>query len=231
MLITLASARLAVAAEADSAVTDAILKFVDALEAGDAKAMEKLICADSTFQERGRKTFIDLACAQKALERSAMAKFGEEGKRFRCGFDLIVNGLDRKAIASARVVFDDPMRFARVEKPGELLQMQLRRNQDNQWQVVLEHIEWDDDGDHYVAQIPYGPQPGYMRQQALASIRAARNTAVLEAFKQTQARIESGELTSAAAAQEELNGKLAAASVEAAKARAAVPSNRPSKDR
>ncbi len=231
VLMTLAAARPAVAAEPEAAVTDAILRFVDALEAGDAKALEKLISAESNFQERGRRTFIELASAQKALERSALSKFGEEGKRFRCGFDLIVNGLDRKALASARVTFDDPMRFARVEKPGELLQMQLRRNQENQWQVVLDHIEWDDDGDHFYNAPPYQPQPGYMRQQALAAIRATKNSAIIDAFKQTQARIESGELTSAAAAQSELTAKLTAASVEAAKARAAVPTNRPFKEK
>src|SRR6185369_7925416 len=96
MLMTLTAARPAVAAEPEAAVTDAILRFVDALEAGDAKALEKLIWAESNFHERGRRTFIDLATAQKALERSAINKFGEEGKRFRCGFDLIVNGFDRK---------------------------------------------------------------------------------------------------------------------------------------
>ena len=124
------------------------------------------------------------------------------------------------------------MRSARIEKPGELAPMQLRRNQDNQWQVVLDHIEWDEEVDHYYPPpIPYMQQPGLARAQAMASIRAARSKAVVDAFKQTQARIDSGDLNSAAAAQAELMGKLAAASVEAAKAKAAIPSNRFFKDR
>jgi hypothetical protein len=224
--MTLAGARPAAAADGDAPVIDAILRFVDALEAGDAQALEKSIAAEPS-QERSRKMFVELATAQKALEKSALNKFGDEGKRFRCGFELIVNGGDRKVISSAKVVYEDPIR-ARVEKPGELAPMSLRRSVDNQWQVVLDHIE-EEEAEHYLAPPPF-VQPGMARQAALAAIRAARHSATVEAFRQTRARIENGELTSATAAQAELTARLTAASVEAAKARANLPS-RPFKER
>jgi hypothetical protein len=229
MIITLAVARPALAAEADAAVVAGLLRFIDALEAGDANALEKSIAADTITQERSRKVFVELAAAQKGLERSALNKFGEEGKRFRCGFELIVNGADRRTITNARVYFEEPIRQARIEKPGELAPMVLRRNQDNQWQVILEHIEWEDEDYHYPPP-PY-PQPGMMRQQQLAAIRAQRSSATIEAFRQTQARIDSNELSTAAAAQAELTAKLVAAGTDAAKARAAMSSNRAMKER
>jgi hypothetical protein len=68
------------------------------------------------------------------------------------------------------------------------------------------------------------------RLAALAGIRAARYKAIVEAFKQTRARIEIGELATAAAAQVELTGRLSAAAADAAKATAALPVGR-GKDR
>jgi hypothetical protein len=163
--------------------------------------------------------------AQKALERSALRKFDEEGKKFRCGFDLIVNSLDRKIIATAKVIYDDPVHMARIEKSGELAPMNLHRNPDGQWQVMLD-IEWEEEAEHYYTPLPY-PQPGIMmKSAALAAIKLARYNAIIEAFRQTQARIESGDLATAAAAQAELTAKLTAASADAAKARAAIPSGR-----
>ncbi|HEV8379702.1 MAG TPA: hypothetical protein VGP99_12690 [Tepidisphaeraceae bacterium] len=227
VVVILAAARPAVAADGDAAVVEALLRFVDALEAGDAKALEQTISAETSFHERARKTFVDMAVAQKALEKSAVAKFGEEGKKFRCGFDLIVNSMDRKTIASAKVKFEEGTRIARIEKTGELAPMELRRGQDGQWQVVLEQIEGEEDTEHYYGPPPY-PQPGFgmTRQAVLAGIKTNRTNAIIEAFKQTAARIGSGELTTATAAQAELNAKLSAASADAAKARAAIPSGR-----
>lgn len=231
LLMTFMAARPALAAAGDAPVIDALLRFVDALEAGDAASLEKLISAETELQDRSRRMFVELASAQKALEKSALSKFGEDGKRFRCGFELIVNGADRKAIAGAKVVLDDLSRGAKIEKPGELNPMQLRRTQNNQWQVVLDHVEEEEDPNHYYGAPAYAQQPGMMRRQALATISMARHNAIIDAFKTTQARIEGGQVASAAAAQAELTAKLAAASVEAAKARAAIPSNRPFKDR
>jgi len=229
IVITLAAARPAVAAEAETAVIEAFLGFVDALEAGDAAGLQKYIFADTPFQERIRRMFIELATAQKSLEKSALARFGEEGKRFRCGFELIVNGADRKTIAGARVTMDDLSRVAHIEKPGELAPMTLRRYQ-NQWQVVLEHID-DEETEHAYSQPPYAQPQAQARREAQAAIKLARHNAIIEAFRQTQSRIEAGQITSAAAAQAELTAKFVAASAEAAKARAAIPSNRTFKDR
>ena len=43
ILLTLTGARAAAAEDADSAVTGALLRFVDALEAGDASVLERLM--------------------------------------------------------------------------------------------------------------------------------------------------------------------------------------------
>jgi hypothetical protein len=225
MVTMLAGARAAVAQDSDAAVTAALLRFVDALEAGDAQALEELICADTTYHERTRKTFIDLATAQKALEKSAVAKFGDEGKKFRCGFDLIVNAGDRKTITNAQVRYLEGTRMARVERAGEMTPMELRRNSRNQWQVILNHIDEEtEDSAEVYSPFPY--QPGEIRRVQMANIRNKKYSAITSAFRETAARIDDGTLTSAAAAQAELIAKLTAASAEAARARAAIPSGR-----
>jgi len=226
LVLIVVAARPAAAAEGDAAVIATLLRFVDALEAGDAKTLEQLVAAgDTAAQERSRRIFVDLAVAQKGLEKAALSKFGEEGKQFRCGFDLIVNVADRKTIASAKVSFDDPGRSARVEKTGELAPMALRRGPDSQWQVVLDPIEYEEDTEYHYGPPPY-PQPGMMRVAALAAIKMNRYNAIIQAFKQTQSRIDSGDLPTAAAAQAELMAKLSAADADAVKAKAAVPSGR-----
>ncbi len=220
-----AGARAAAAAdEADTAVIAAVLRFIDALEAADAKTLEQMISIiESPTQEQARKTFVDLAVAQKNLEKTAIAKFGDEGKPFRCGFELIASAADRKAIANAKVHWDD-VRYAHLLLPGEVSWIAVRRNPENQWQVTLETVENEEEPEnHFYPPLLY-PQPGQLRSERFAAIKAKRNAAVLEAFRSTAARIESGELSNAAAAYAELLGKLTAASTEAAKARAAIPS-------
>src|SRR5206468_13134296 len=144
---------------------------VDALEAGDARALEQTIAADTPAQTQIRKLFCDLAAAQKSLERAALKKYREEGKRFGCGFDLIVNVADRKTLLAAKVIYEEPYRSAKVEKPGELERMSLHRNQEGQWQVVLSVIE--EDADEPDLQYPYSAfyalPPGISRRAALAN--------------------------------------------------------------
>jgi hypothetical protein len=225
-VLTLTGARAAAADDADAAITGTILHFVDALEAGDARALEQLIVAESPAQEQMRKLFCDLAAAQKSLERAAIKKFDAEGKRFQCGFDLIAGLPDRKLLATAKVIYDEPNRFVHVEKSGELLPMSLHRNRQGQWQVVVELIEQDaDEADPYPYPPFYNPQ-GKSWLSQLANIHQTRYKAIIEAFGQTQARIENGQLATAAAAQRELLDKLSAASAGAVKARTTLPSGR-----
>jgi len=223
----LAGARAARAQESDRAVTATLLKFADALEAGEPKALERLIYADSYAQERARTAFVQLAAAQKSLERAALARFGEEdGKRFRCGFDLIATSSDRKAISSAKVGYDEGGRLAHVEKPGELLPMFLRRGPGGQWQVILDVIEEIDEAERNEPPRPF-PTFGRGRWETDRSIRLGKSKAFAEAFEQTRARIEGGQLASADAAQSELIAKMTAASADAAaKTRAAAVERR-----
>jgi len=225
LALLMPSARAAGPDAADAAVIAALLRFIDALEDGNAKALEQSIAVfvESPAQVQARKTFVEMAAAQKALEKAAVNQFGEEGKRFRCGFDLIVSAADRKTISSAKVRWDDP-RMAHIEIPGEVTQMILRRNQEGRWQVMLDHIETiEDEPDHPIYPPMSYLQPAQIRQAQLNEIKAARTNATIEAFKQTQKRIENGELTTAEAAQSELLGKISAAAIDAAKARAALP--------
>jgi hypothetical protein len=229
LLIGVPGARAAATDDTDAAIIATVLRFIDALEAGDGKTLEQVInVLDSPAQERSRKSFVELALAQKALEKSAIKAFGEEGKRFHCGFNLIVSVGDRKAIAGAKVIYDDP-RIAHIQKAGEVMPMQLRRapGPDGQWQVVLEHIDLEEDPDLYPGPYPF---PGMAKHSALAAIKVTHQNAIVAAFRATQARIDSGELANAETARTDLLGRLAAADAEAAKARAAVPSGRP-KDR
>ena len=154
-----------------------------------------------------------------------MRRLGEEeGKKLRCGFDLIFNAADRKTIASAKVRWDDPGNSAHIERSGEVAQMDLRRNRRaGIWQVVLrEQVEQEAEDLEPYPSSPF-PQPGEMRRQAIASIKSKRYADITRAFRETQARIDNGQLTTAAAAQAELITKLTAASAAAAKARAAIP--------
>ncbi len=103
--------------------------------------------------------------------------------------------------------------------------MSLRRNQEGQWQVVLNMIE--DDADEPDPPYPYPPfyaAPGMSRRAALANIHQTRYKAIIEAFGQTQARIDNGDLGTAAAAQRELLDKLSTATSDAVKARTSLPS-------
>src|SRR5438874_10036700 len=101
LMLSLAAAR-AAAAEEDNNVMAAIAKFADALESGDVKAIERMICIRTLAQEKTRTVLVQLIVAEKSLERTALARFGEEGKRFRCGFDLIVPAVDRRNAGSAK---------------------------------------------------------------------------------------------------------------------------------
>ena len=225
ILLALTGARAAAAEDADSAITGALLRFVDALEAGDARMLEQTIAAETTAQEQIRKLFCDLAATQKALERAAVKKFAEEGQRFHCGFNLIVGTADRKALAAAKVIYEEPNRVAKIQKLGELMPMELHRNQQGQWQVVLELITDDAEEMDPYQYPPLYAGPG-IRHSELAAIHQARYKSIIEAFKQTQARIENGELATAAAAQAELLDKVSAASTDAVKARASLSRGR-----
>jgi len=227
IVLALTGARAAAAEDADSAITGALLRFVDALEAGDARTLERLIVAETPAQEQMRKLFCDLAAAQKSLERAALKKFGEDGSRFRCGFDLITGLADRKLLATAKVIYDEPNRFVRVVKSGELMPMALHRNQQGEWQVVLELIGDDADEQEQYPYPPFYNPPGISWRAALANIHQTRYKAIIEAFGQTQARIENGELATAATAQRELLDKLSAAATDAVKSKTTLPSPRP----
>jgi len=225
-LLATTGARAAAANDADAAITGAILRFVDALEAGDARALEQVIVAESPAQEQMRKLFCDLAAAQKSLERAAIKKFDEEGKRFHCGFNLIAGAVDRKLLETAKVVYEEPNRFVYVEKSGELSRMSLHRNRQGQWQVVVELIERDAEEQDPQYPYPYYNPQGMSWDAQLANIHQRRYKAIIEAFGQTQDRIENGQLATAAAAQRELLDKLSAAAAGEVKARTALPNGR-----
>jgi hypothetical protein len=214
--------------EIEAQVIAAVLRFVDALEAGDAAALEQSICAESLAQERTRSAFARLAAAQKALERTATTRFGQQGKRFRCGFEIIVGAADRKAIQSAKVHFEPSGggRVADVEKTGELSTMNVRLSDSGKWQVVLEPIDFLEPAESEALDpYPYPrlpttqPGPISLRTQ----IRLTRYNSMIEAFDKTRAGIENGTLATPAAAEAELSRGLAAAAAEFVRARANLP--------
>jgi hypothetical protein len=216
-------------AQLDAEVIGTVLRFIDALEAGDAKALEQLIVAETYAQDRARAAFAQLAAAEKALERVATTRFGDQAKRLRSGFDIIFSAADRKAIQSAKIYYDEFGRGAHLEKSGELSPMILRLSDQRQWQVQLypidEIIEQGDFGGDGSFDFPRPPttQP---RLGPRTTLRINRFNGMADAFNQTRAGIESGQLANATAAETDLRRRLDAVAAEAARARAALPSRR-----
>ncbi|MGE5611618.1 MAG: hypothetical protein ACM359_20380 [Bacillota bacterium] len=193
------------AADASEAVRQAIVRFADALNAGDAAQLRATIwtAEDSKAQELGRDALVDLIVAEKRLERVAANRFGAEGKRFRCGFDLIFSAEDRESVAKASVVFDDPS-IARVIKPGEIWTLRVRRSGQRDWRVALDIIDFDLD-DH-----PNEPST----PNDLSLLRIERLRSAAEAVNLVASRIEQGETASVMTAESELLERLAKISAD-----------------
>jgi hypothetical protein len=187
------------AADASEAVRQAIVRFVDALNAGDAGQLRGAIWTSEGVkaQELGRDALVDLIVAEKRLERVAATRFGAEGKRFQCGFDLIFSAADRQALAKASVVFDDAY-IARVIKPGEIWPLRVRRSTQRDWRVALDIIDFELDDDPN--------EPSSPDEPSMLRIERLRSTA--EAVNLTASRIEQGEATSVTAAEGELLDRL-----------------------
>ncbi|HEX2970862.1 MAG TPA: hypothetical protein VHP11_00925 [Tepidisphaeraceae bacterium] len=186
---------------AESAVRQAVTRFADALIAADATQLRSSIWVSEGIkaQELGRDALIDLIVAEKRLERSAVARFGAEGQRFRCGFDLIFSAADRQALSNAVVVFDDPKSAARVVKPGEVWPLRVRQSPRQSWRVVLDILDNELDDDPNEASEP----------DDISNLRIERLRATAEAVNLTALRIEQGQTSSAITAESELLDRLA----------------------
>ncbi len=181
-------------------LVDAVLRFVDALDAGDAEALrESIWVTENTESQRlGRDAWVSLAMAQKRLERAAAARFGAEGERFRRGMDLFLPAVDRGSLASLTVLPDDG-KGPRMIREGESWYLRLRRSPQGQLQVVLDliEVELDDDPVRGVADAP-------------SQFRIDRLVAMAEAFSKTADRISQGDFPTAAAADAELVDRVVA---------------------
>lgn len=188
------------AAEASESVRQAVIRFADALNAADSAQLKAAIWTTDGVQaqELGRDAVVDLIMAEKRLERVAAARFGAEGARFRCGFDLIFSAEDRQAMTKAVVVYDDP-NTARVIKLGEIWPLRVRRNAQRDWRVVLDIIDFELDDD------PNEPS----NPDDLSRLRIERLRSTTEAVNSVVSRIEQGTTASATTAEAELLESLA----------------------
>jgi hypothetical protein len=199
-----------------NAVRASVLRFVDAMEQGDAATLKKVLWAaeESPAQLEARGLFADLVAAEKTLERAGAKRFGEDGKRLACGFNLICTTADRKGIERARISLEEGIRFSQLYKEGESTPIRLRRPVNGEWQVVLDFVvEWATEGE----------TPGSMRRSdSMPRIRLDRVKGMIAAIKAVAARVEAGELPSAVTAETDLIDRLAVVTAEAVRKRLAA---------
>jgi hypothetical protein len=203
-------------------VISTVIRFADAMEKGSRGRGELLgliwAANRSLSQDLGRVSFVRMVMAGRKLEESATKRFGDAGRRFRAGFDLVLNQQQRRAMLNeARVtIYEDGLVAAEVHTGRAVMPIVLRYVGDysrraGNWQVVLEFIdlEMEDTLNLDNDAIP----------SALTNIRLDRYDGIATSMEQVAAAIDSGELTSAAAADAELTRRLRKVNEDAIKKR------------
>jgi hypothetical protein len=186
----------------NSPVLDAIFRFVDALQAGNAEALRDSIWVDdeNLAQHQGCDAWVAMAVAQKRLEKSAEAHFAGEGECFRCGFDLFLTPADRQSLATAPVEKDEGG-GKRVCRDGDAWPLRVRPSSQGKWKVLLDMIsvELDDDP---TSRVPKSDAPSLFAIDRMHSMA--------DVFADLAERIDRGDLVSASAATAELTERLEA---------------------
>jgi hypothetical protein len=187
-------------------VIAAVERFVDAINAGDRVAIVNSISAVETSprQREQRDIIASLIEAEKKLEREAQQRWGTDGSRLRCRFDVAFNEEDRKALRRAQVLIDDSA--ARVVVDGETSAMRVRRNAKGQWQVVIDIVDFEPDSD----------QPIQSWMESRSRIRRDRYRGYVDAVNSTLAKTQGGEFATAVAAEADLADRFAKISAEMA---------------
>ena len=188
-------------AQESARVTAAVLRFADALAAGDASQLRQMISIDdgSGFQRRGRDLFVELVQEEKRLEKASTQRWSAAGARLSCGFAEIVSTKRRSAMERAQPIVDESGFSARVLVEGDSTPIRLRRASDGRWQLRLDIIEDMDDQSAFA--------PPYSTPQQ----RLEYYGATLDALKGAADRVERGEVENAVAVETALLAELAAA--------------------
>jgi len=196
----------AFAADNSKPVLDALLRFLDALDAADAPALKQLIYVPDKppALQLCRDAFIDLVVAQKRLERAAQTRFPTQANRFRRDLDLIATPADRKSIAEASVMIDDSQE-ARLTLPGETSPIRMSLSPSGQWQVMLDVVEPDTLLEARTLQV---------NPDALLQLRIDRLRAMSEAVNLAASGIEGATSPDASAAETSLADRIAALKVD-----------------
>jgi hypothetical protein len=183
--------------EQRQAILQTVIRFADALDNADERAINSLIWAAQFADSLGRGSFASLVAKQKRLERIARERFGEAGRRFDCGYQLLLSEAERKALLTSAtvIVYFDEIWTAEVSRPGDASPIILRF-QDGGWRIALPFIDnyMEDDINALQQRTP----------SRASEIRLRRNERVAEAFDAVAAAVESGELASAEAAAADL---------------------------
>jgi len=197
----------------------AVVRFADALQSGDRDAIVKAVSiVETSLRQRDqREMFASLIEAEKKLEREAEQRWGTEGRRLLCGFDLLFTEQDRKGLSKAQVFLDDAS-LARVVLDGETSAIRLRRNSAGQWQVIIDVVDVEPDSETSVSSWMD------MRQR----IRRDRYRGYAEAVAATLAKVQKGEFASAQAAETDLAERFAKVAAEVAQRMSTINSGVPS---
>jgi hypothetical protein len=184
-------------------VLSAATAFVEAMNAGDERALLRLTWAweESAAQKIGRQRFARLVAAEKKLERAAAQRFGEEGKRLGCGFELVFSRRDQQSLLAGQVVIREGGRSAVIIRKTDPWPIRMQRRGEGPWQVVLDFIdtELEDETPTMAA-----------RPAAATAARLAEYEATAALMETTATRVEKGDYGNAGEAEVDLAERLAA---------------------
>jgi hypothetical protein len=128
------------------ACRQAVLRFMDAVNAGDARTVEDLISvmARTRVQSQflGRAVVARCVEWQRALERAAAARWGADAAKAFGGVLLSFTDADRAAVANAKVFLRAGDNSAVLITGVGVAPVLLRSGGDGQWRVVLRLVSY-----------------------------------------------------------------------------------------
>jgi hypothetical protein len=119
-----------------------VLRFMDAVNAGDRRALDELIYVrtENRVQSRGRAAVIKCIEQQRALERAVAARWGENAAKEFGGAFMSFTPADRAAVEKARIDVREREEVHVITGPNVAPIVLRHGRSDGQLQVVLRGV-------------------------------------------------------------------------------------------